>query len=227
MAPVSASISPRKSWKITTVRSRSTARRMWERSLPSGFRFSITSASPRRAGACSLTCQAVPFGFPERVSDAYRVAPIFLIRMAGAPFETVEQLSTRATSGAARELLVRQRNFADAKETAEKLFAHRINELSDDAFKMWRTAIRQGRVPPEPGTSHPAEFKRYVDELVALNSAGANLEACLAREVGEARTRLVADVAGNPAWLSCFWIRGSAKSLLRRDFEHCGNTSSA
>jgi hypothetical protein len=111
--------------------------------------------------------------------------------MAGAAFETVEQLSTCATSRAARELLVLQRTFADAKEAAEKLFAHRINELSDDAFKMWRTAIRQGRVPSEPGTSHPAEFQRYADELVALNLAGANLESCLGREVDEARTRLV------------------------------------
>ena len=111
--------------------------------------------------------------------------------MAGAPFETVEQLSTRTTSCAARELLVRQGNFADAKAAAEKLFAHRINELSDDAFKMWRTAIRQSRIPPEPGTPQPPGFKRYDDELAALTSAGANLKACLAREVVEARTKLL------------------------------------
>ncbi|MEP6686406.1 MAG: hypothetical protein ABJB22_06475, partial [Verrucomicrobiota bacterium] len=125
------------------------------------------------------------------MSDAYRVAPIFLIRMAGASFETVEHLSTRATSSASRELLVRQRNFADAKEAAEKVFAHRISELSDDAFRSWRAAIRQSRIPAESTTSHPAEFKRYADELVALTSAGANLEVCLAREVAEARTRLL------------------------------------
>ena len=94
-------------------------------------------------------------------------------------------------SGAARELLVRQESFAEAKEVAEKLFAHRISGLSDDAFKMWRTAIRQGRIPPEPGKPHPAEFGSYVDELVALTTAITNLEACLAREVGEARARLL------------------------------------
>ncbi len=110
--------------------------------------------------------------------------------MAGVPFEMVEQLSTLATAGAAREFLVRKSNFADAKEAAEKLFSHRIHELSDDEFKVWRATIRQDRIPPD-STPHPAEFKRYVDEVVALTSAGANLEACLAREVGEARTRLM------------------------------------
>ena len=125
------------------------------------------------------------------MSDAYRVAPIFLIRMAGAPFETVEQLSTCVTSGAARELLVRQREFADARGAAEKLFAHRIEELSDDAFKTWRIAIRQGRIPPESEARYPSEFKRYVDEVAALTSAGAALEACLAREVGNARINLL------------------------------------
>jgi hypothetical protein len=38
---------------------------------------------------------------------------------------------------------------------------------------------------------HPQEFKRYVDELAALTSVGENLETCLAREVEEARTRLL------------------------------------
>ena len=125
------------------------------------------------------------------MSDAYRVAPIFLIRMAGAPFELVEQISTCATSSVAREFLVRQKNFAAAKEVAEKLFARRIAKLSDDAFKMWRPAIRQNRIPSELGMPHPPEFKRYVDELAALTSVGENLETCLAREVGEARTRLL------------------------------------
>ena len=125
------------------------------------------------------------------MSDAYRVAPIFLVRMAGAPFEMLEQLSTCATSSVAREFLDRQKNFTAAKEVAEKLFARRIANLSDDAFKMWRTAIRQSRMPSELGTSHPPEFKRYVDELAALTSVGENLEACLAREVGEARARLL------------------------------------
>src|SRR6187397_2973187 len=98
--------------------------------------------------------------------------------MAGSPFELVEQLSTCATFSVAREFLDRQRDFAAAKEVAEKLFARRIAKLSDDAFKMWRTAIRQSRMPSELGMPHPPEFKRYVHELAALTSVGENLEIC-------------------------------------------------
>src|SRR5262249_7721541 len=43
------------------------------------------------------------FGFAERVP--YRVAPIFLIRLAGTPFETVERLATSQTNRAARDVI--------------------------------------------------------------------------------------------------------------------------
>jgi hypothetical protein len=43
----------------------------------------------------------------------YRVAPIFLIRLAGAPFETVERLATPVTARAARELISQQAGAID------------------------------------------------------------------------------------------------------------------
>jgi len=42
------------------------------------------------------------FGFAERVP--YRVAPIYLIRLAGAPFDVIERLATPQTNEAARAL---------------------------------------------------------------------------------------------------------------------------
>jgi hypothetical protein len=78
----------------------------------------------------------------------YRLAPIFLIRLAGAPFETIENLATRETSAAARELLVRQGEFAEAKSDVEELLNSRRHNLSKERFQAWRKTIRSGAPPP-------------------------------------------------------------------------------
>ncbi len=46
----------------------------------------------------------------------YRVAPIFLIRLAGAPFDTVERLATPLTAGTARGLAIRQKKIEPGDE---------------------------------------------------------------------------------------------------------------
>jgi len=48
----------------------------------------------------------------------YRVAPIFLIRLAGAPFEAVERLDTPVIARAARDLIVRQKRIELGDEKA-------------------------------------------------------------------------------------------------------------
>jgi hypothetical protein len=48
----------------------------------------------------------------------YRVAPIFLIRLAGAPFEAVERLDTPVIARAARDLIVRQKRIEPGDEKA-------------------------------------------------------------------------------------------------------------
>ncbi|MDQ6911620.1 MAG: hypothetical protein M3119_06595 [Verrucomicrobiota bacterium] len=77
----------------------------------------------------------------------YRIAPIFLIRAAGVPFDHLERLATPRATAAARELLVRQREFADAKANVELLLRTRDHGLSDELFAGWRKAIRAGAVP--------------------------------------------------------------------------------
>src|SRR6202040_1584715 len=58
----------------------------------------------------------------------YRVAPIFLIRAAGAPFEVLKELATRDTNRAAHELLVRQDKLSAQDIT--RLAASLEHELS-------------------------------------------------------------------------------------------------
>jgi len=48
----------------------------------------------------------------------YRFAPIFLIRLAGAPFDTIEHLATPVTANTARDLVVSQRKIESGDEKA-------------------------------------------------------------------------------------------------------------
>ncbi|MGZ5024108.1 MAG: hypothetical protein ACXWBS_04515, partial [Chthoniobacterales bacterium] len=50
--------------------------------------------------------------------SSYRVAPIFLIRAAGVPFDHLDRLATRETAAAARELLVRRKESGGGPEHA-------------------------------------------------------------------------------------------------------------
>ena len=79
--------------------------------------------------------------------SAYRVAPVFLIRAAGVSFDHLERLATPAAATAARELLVRQKDFSEAKANVELLLRTRDHGLSDEIFAQWRKAIRAGAVP--------------------------------------------------------------------------------
>ena len=70
------------------------------------------------------------------------MAPIFLIRMAGVPFEPMADLATTATAAAARELIVRQEEFLRARAEVEQLLRRRDHGLSGELFRAWRKAVR-------------------------------------------------------------------------------------
>lgn len=65
---------------------------------------------------------------------SYRVAPIFLIRLAGAPFECIEQLATPETSRHARQLLASSTDLDDA---GKLLLAQSL----DDELQRVRTSL--------------------------------------------------------------------------------------
>jgi hypothetical protein len=123
------------------------------------------------------------------VASAYKFAPIFLIRMAGPPFEIIERLVTPKTSAAARDVLVRQE--ASAKAIAELrnfLRLHRL-ELPRDVFQAWRKAARTGVIPPgdEPQAPVFAAFRMASTQLAAAVAA---LEAHLPNELEASRVAL-------------------------------------
>ncbi|HWN96375.1 MAG TPA: hypothetical protein VNT99_15195, partial [Methylomirabilota bacterium] len=122
--------------------------------------------------------------------SSYRVAPIFLIRMAGVPFDVLQNLETAKTAELARELVVRQNRFAQAKAEVEELLRHRGHGLSEELFRAWRKAIRSGTMPPAADPPSRA-FGNCWECASNLAAAEARLEESLQHELGQARTALL------------------------------------
>ena len=107
------------------------------------------------------------------MADAsYRIAPIFLIRMAGVPFEVLEKLATTGTAKAARGLIARQTEFLQAKSDVERLLSTLKPDLSKEQFRIWRKAIRSGVMPvtADPSSSAFAVCWQNADRVAAAES---------------------------------------------------------
>jgi hypothetical protein len=113
--------------------------------------------------------------------------------MAGVPFDVVEKLATVETAKAARELLVRQTAFAQAKAEVEDLLRHRGHGLSEELFRAWRKAIRSGTMPPAAEPSSRA-FANCWECASKVAKAEAVLEETLQRELRVARESLYESV---------------------------------
>ncbi|HEX8281311.1 MAG TPA: hypothetical protein VF551_08030, partial [Chthoniobacterales bacterium] len=102
----------------------------------------------------------------------------------------MERLGTRATAQAARELLVRQADFARSKGEVEQLLHTRGHGLSEELFRAWRKAIRSGSMPP--ATDAPsAAFAACWDAAQEQARAEERLIGALDQELARARTALL------------------------------------
>jgi hypothetical protein len=110
--------------------------------------------------------------------------------MAGVPFDVLEKLGTVETARLARELVVRQDEFATAKAEVEELLRHRGHGLSEELFRAWRKAIRSGSMPPA-GDAPSRAFAHCWECASQLAAAEAQLEESLQRELARARTNLL------------------------------------
>ena len=143
---------------------------------------------------------AAGFGFAERVP--YRVAPIFLIRMAGVAFDPVERLATREMSTAAREVLARRSDVAAAVTSVDGFLDSQRDMLSKDLVRAWRKVLRTGAgVPVEP---HIDPFNAYRQAVSASAIAENNLDQKLQTELQNARAVLLRIGEGVFARLSRF-----------------------
>jgi hypothetical protein len=111
--------------------------------------------------------------------------------MAGVPFDVLQELATVETARLARELVVRQDEFAKAKAEVEDLLRHRGHGLSEELFRAWRKAIRSGTMPPAAGDAPSRAFAYCWECASQLAAAEAELEESLQRELAAARTILL------------------------------------
>jgi hypothetical protein len=117
---------------------------------------------------------------------SYRIAPIYLIRMAGVPFDILEKISTPKTSAAARELIAFETKFSQTKLVVERLIAARRNQVSKEQFRFWRKAIRSG-VMPEAADPLSSTFANCWRGAKKVATAEAALAERLAQDLTGAR----------------------------------------
>jgi hypothetical protein len=122
---------------------------------------------------------------------SYRVAPLFLIRIAGAPFDVLEAIATPQTFVAAREVLVRRKAFAAAKADADTSIQSRERRLPPEAFRAWRAAVRAGQLPIALAEAPPSEFAGYAGAAGEVTRAESHLQQTLERELISARVALL------------------------------------
>jgi hypothetical protein len=183
--------------------------------LPHSLHYDATSQHGKQAGDYNILVTSRGFGFAECVPPGYQFAPVFLIRMAGVPFEPIEQLSTPATSAAARELLVRREELAKAKLEVEQILRSRPHGLSKEVFRAWHKAIRSSTAPA-PGAPLSGPFATYSDCLSRLSSAESDFDESLRREMRIARQSLFKSAQRIlPAYL-VFAGEGLAERLTRQ-----------
>ncbi len=111
--------------------------------------------------------------------------------MAGVPFEYLERLATPDTAVAARELLFRQFEFAQAKLKVEGLLRSGQHGLSEELFRTWRKAIRSGTMPPVADETSTA-FATCWQCASNFAIAESHLDTALQRELTQARRALFA-----------------------------------
>jgi len=110
--------------------------------------------------------------------------------MAGVPFDVLEKLGTVETARLARELVVRQDEFAKAKAEVEKLLRHRGHGLSEELFRAWRKAIRSGSMPPA-GDAPSRAFASCWECASQLAAIETQLEEALQHELATIRSSLL------------------------------------
>ena len=122
------------------------------------------------------------------MSSAYRIASPFLIRLAGVPFDLLEELATPNACAAARDLLAQEKKLHQLKSAALEFVTRRDNGLSSEEFAAWRTAIRRDKIPEQ---KIPQQLQEYTRVATAAKQACSQLEHQLEEELTRARRALL------------------------------------
>ncbi len=125
------------------------------------------------------------------MSARYRVAPLFLIRMAGVPFDAIDSLATPGTISLARELTIARSVRAEAKVVVEQSFRSGERPFSEKAYRALRVAVRADKPPVAVSGEQPPAFVNYAAAAGAVAALEAKLAEALALELSAARAALL------------------------------------
>jgi hypothetical protein len=122
--------------------------------------------------------------------SSYRVAPIFLIRMAGVPFDVVEKLATPESVRLARDLIRKERALKIAIDEVEAFFRSRQQLLAKEAYHALRVAVRARQPPIGITGNQPQFFFNYASCAEAVAALKSELAHSLVNETDRARKSL-------------------------------------
>ena len=120
---------------------------------------------------------------------SYRLAPAFLLRIAGAPLEILETLRTPAALIAARRLVAAREILSSAKSEVAKAFDSQRNRMPSKLLRSWRRAIHSG-VFTDDIEIRSETIEKYLSSAKGAALAEASLKNLLARSLADARLSL-------------------------------------
>ena len=130
---------------------------------------------------------------------SYQVAPLFLIRAAGVPFDLCQRIGTPETAGLARRLLADRQVLATAKNRAERLLGLRERVVRRGVTRLPRA---KALAPIAYSPPHPEEMEAHARAAAALHDTEAEFDTTLRRELDEGRRWLLrTSAAVLPAYL--------------------------
>lgn len=125
--------------------------------------------------------------------SSYRIAPIFLIRATGIPFEVIERVATNASSACAREALAMQRETAHLHQIAEALISSRASALSAETSRLSRKILRGELEIDVADAALPEPVLRYREKAQTLAQLQSHLQSAVESDLAKARTALIAE----------------------------------
>ena len=121
------------------------------------------------------------------MSSAYRIVSPFLIRLAGVPFDVLEELAMPHVCVVARDLLTQETELERLKKAALEFVTRRGSGLTSEEFAAWRTAIRNSEIPKQ---RIPQQLEEYVRVATTAKQTRVQLDKQLEKDLTTARIAL-------------------------------------
>ena len=122
------------------------------------------------------------------MSSPYRIASPFLIRLAGVPFDVLDELATPNVCLLARHLLTQETELEQLKKAALEFVTQRASGLTSEQFVAWRAAIRNSEIPKQ---KIPQQLEQYARVATSAKQTRLQLDQQLEKDLAKGRLALL------------------------------------